>query len=265
VICDCHVHSRGTENGEGVLRAMDRAGIDRMCLFAPYQGETEEGQRESTDFMAKVVKADPERIIGFAWIEPRLDIAAEETERAVADCGLRGIKMIPDHWYPYDEQLFPVYEKVQEVGVPMLFHSGILFGFMDSSRFCRPVHYEALLHFPGIKFALAHISWPWTDECIATAGRFRAAIRRGESGQQQMYIDITPGTPPAWRADALRKALDYLGDDYIIYGSDSATAMEPESLTRKLNADLKLFSDELQLSAATQEKILGRNLMKLFE
>jgi hypothetical protein len=66
VICDCHVHSRGSENGEGILRAMDRAGIDRICLFAPYRGESDEGQRESTDFMAKVAKADPNRILGFA-------------------------------------------------------------------------------------------------------------------------------------------------------------------------------------------------------
>jgi predicted TIM-barrel fold metal-dependent hydrolase len=244
---------------------MDHAGIDRICLFAPYRGESEEGQRESTDFMAKVARADPERIIGFAWIEPRLPIAAEETERAIADCGLKGVKMIPDHWYPYDEALFPVYEKVQELGVPMLFHSGILFGFKDSSRFCRPVHYEALLHFPGIKFALAHISWPWTDECLATCGRFRAALYRGETTQHQMYIDITPGTPPAWRADALRKALEYPGADYLIYGSDCSNATDPEALRAKLNTDLKLFSEELQLSAATQEKILGRNLSKLFE
>jgi predicted TIM-barrel fold metal-dependent hydrolase len=172
--------------------------------------------------------------------------------------------MIPHHWYPYDEPIFPVYAKVQELSVPMIFHSGILFGFMDSSRFCRPVHFEALLHFPGIKFALAHISWPWTDECIATAGRFRAAVRRGESARQQMYIDLTPGTPPAWRADALRKALDYLGDDSLIYGSDCGRPMEAGAYTGVLNRDLKLFSEDLQLSAETQERILSRNLMRLF-
>jgi predicted TIM-barrel fold metal-dependent hydrolase len=244
---------------------MDRAGIDRICLFAPYGGESDEAQRASTDFMAKVAKADPERIIGFAWIEPRLSGAPDETQRAIADCGLKGVKMIPHHWYPYDEAIFPVYEKVQELGVPIIFHAGILFGFMDSSRFCRPVHFEALLHFPGIKFALAHIGWPWTDECIATAGRFRAALRRRETTQHQMYIDITRGTPPAWRADALRKALEYLGDDLLIYGSDCSRPTEPQALLEKLNADLKLFSEELHLSAATQEKILSRNLMKLFQ
>ncbi|MCD6469707.1 hypothetical protein J7L29_02790 [Candidatus Bathyarchaeota archaeon] len=43
--------------------------------------------------------------------------------------------MIPDHWYPYDEFMYPIYERVEELGVPIIFHSGILFGFKDSSRF----------------------------------------------------------------------------------------------------------------------------------
>ena len=39
-----------------------------------------------------------------------------------------------------------------------IFHSGILFGFGDGSRFCRPVFYEAFLNTPGVEFALSHIS-----------------------------------------------------------------------------------------------------------
>jgi predicted TIM-barrel fold metal-dependent hydrolase len=86
--------------------------------------------------------------------------------------------MIPDHWYPYDEFMYPIYEKAEKLGVPIIFHSGILFGFKDSSRFCRPVNYEVLLNFPDLKFALAHISWPWVDECIALWGRFRSYTLR---------------------------------------------------------------------------------------
>jgi len=79
--------------------------------------------------------------------------------------------MIPDHWYPYDEFMYSIYEEVEELGVPIIFHSGILFDFKDSSRFCRPVNYEVFLSFPDLKFALAHVSWPWIDEC--------SALRRG--------------------------------------------------------------------------------------
>jgi len=265
MLCDAHVHSRGTEQGEKVLMAMDAAGIDKICLFAPYGGESAEKQRESTDFVAKLAGADPERIFGFAWIEPRLPDAADEVERAVADRRLRGVKMIPHHWYPYEERVFPVYERVQAVGVPMIFHSGILWGFGDSSRFCRPVFYEALLHFPKIKFALAHIGWPWTDECLATAGRFRAAVRDGEAEEWQMFVDITPGTPEIYRAEALRKALAYVGDERLIYGSDSLRPEDPASYEQVLEMDRRIFGEVLGLSKESQERIMGTNVMKLFQ
>ncbi|MGQ9632038.1 MAG: amidohydrolase family protein [bacterium] len=265
MICDCHVHSRGSERGGAILRAMDDVGIDKICLFAPYGGESAEKQRESTDFVAKVASEDPERILGFAWIEPALPEAAKEVERAVVDLKLRGIKMIPNHWYPYDEKVFPVYEKMGELGVPGIFHSGILWGFQDSSRFCRPCFYEALLHFPKVKFALAHIGWPWTDECIATAGRFRAAVGWDNLERWQMYIDITPGTPPIYRKDALARAISYVGPDRLIYGSDSARPEDPNSYMRVLERDRRLFREELNLPSEDEGKIMGGNLVRLLE
>src|SRR5574340_948191 len=100
--------------------------------------------------MAKMGRELPDRVIPFAWIEPTLPRAVEEVERCIVDYGLRGVKMIPNHWYPTDEAVFPVYARIEELGVPIIFHSGILYGYEDCSRFCRPVLYEALINFPGI-------------------------------------------------------------------------------------------------------------------
>jgi len=108
---------------------------------------------------------------------------------------------------------------MEELGMPGIFHSGILFGFDDGSCFCRPACCESLVNIPGVKFALLHISWPWIDERLAVAGRFRARTRGSDQGMQ-MFMDITPGTPRIWPAEALRKVLVYLGDGTLIYGSD---------------------------------------------
>ena len=146
---DCHVHMQwknmeGIENAKDVLKAMDEAGVDKIFLFSPppvkieLKGQylaytiSQEKQRESIEKIAKIVKENPERLIGFAWIDPRLPHAENEVERAIVDYKLRGIKMIPDHWYPYEERIFPVYAKIQELKVPVLFHSGILFLNTDS-------------------------------------------------------------------------------------------------------------------------------------
>ena len=239
MLVDCHVHSIGKETVDEVIGSMNQHGVDKAIIFAPYPGRftekgaintepteymqfsypgvDEEAQKKSTEFISSLQAEAPDRIIAFAWIEPRLRNAVQNVEEAVTKFDCRGVKMIPDHWYPYDTKFFPLYEKIQELDVPILFHSGILWGFKDSSRFCRPCNYEVLVNFPRLRFALAHISWPWTDECIALFGRFRAE-------EMQMYIDTTPGTPKFYRREVFKKALAYGCRDYMIFGSDSSAS-----------------------------------------
>ena len=260
---DCHVHSRGGVKAADILKAMDEGEVEKMVLFAPY-GDTREKMRESTDYMAGIQREAPDRILGFCWIEPRCEGAVEELERAASDKKLVGCKMIPHHWYPYDEMVFPVYEKAQELRVPMIFHSGILWGFEDSSRFCRPCFFEAMLHFPKVKFALAHISWPWTDECLATAGRFRAAAG-GDMSKMQMYIDTTPGAPAFYREEALDRALKYIGAGRLIWGSDSGATTVGAGGKRLYERERILLGEALKRPKEEMEKIFSGNLLELMK
>jgi len=80
-----------------------------------------------------------------------------------------------------------------------------------------------------LRFALAHISWPWTDECIALYGRFRAnrggsLLGDARAEEMQMYIDVTPGTPKFYRREVFKKAMAYGCRDYMIFGSDSSAS-----------------------------------------
>jgi predicted TIM-barrel fold metal-dependent hydrolase len=252
---------------------MDTAGVEKICLFSPYAsigagffgggafGVDEAGMNGAIEWLGKIVGQAPDRIIGFAWIDAQWPSAVQALERAV-DLGIRGVKSIPNHWYPTDDCALALFARMEELGVPGIFHSGILFGFGDCSRFCRPVLYEALINTPGVKFALSHISWPWVDECLAVAGRFRAEAQH--SGREmQMFIDLTPGTPRIWRADSLRKALVYLGDERLIYGSDVYPADNGEGLLRSVQRDQAIFREELGLSPEAIERIMSQNLLSM--
>jgi len=254
-IWDCHCHCRGNETGEEVLRAMDAAGVDRINLFARYPGKgdgKDEGLarddvRVSIDHVASVQAADPDRIFGLAWANPRAPGMVEEVARAIVDKGLRGIKMIPDHWSPTDELLHPIYAKMRELGKPIQFHSGILYGFGDSSRFCQPVLYEALVNFPGLRFSLANLGWPWVDECIAVFGRFRAATRY-KLDNCQMWIDTCRGTPDAWREEALRKEIPFCSMERIMFGVDSSPGNLAEQAPVHIRKDTDLLRNLLGVS-----------------
>ena len=292
MLIDCHVHSRGTEKIGEVISAMDQSGVDKAVIFAPYPGQLGEGaglnptpteymgfsylevtedlQRKSTRFISSLQAKVPDRIIAFAWIEPRLKNAAKNAEEAVTKYECKGIKMIPDHWYPHEPKFFPLYEKVQELEVPVLFHSGILFGFKDSSRFCRPSNYEVLINFPRLRFALAHVSWPWTDECIALFGRFRANLRVDQllateerAMEMQMYIDLTPGTPKFYRRDVFRRALAYGAADYMIFGSDaSATNFQHAKDVAEMDRGILI---ELGYSDEVIQRIQSKNIERFLK
>ncbi|MEM2028618.1 MAG: amidohydrolase family protein [Candidatus Bathyarchaeia archaeon] len=285
-IVDCHVHSLGTETVDDILRGLDAAGINKAVIFSPYPsysggrvipkasagvtrhmefsypGVSVERQREAVKFVASLQREAPDRIVAFIWLEPRLKDADKILEWAVTSEEIKGVKMIPDHWYPYDEFMYPIYEKAEALGVPIIFHSGILFGFKDSSRFCRPVNYEVLLSFPNLKFALAHVSWPWVDECIALWGRFRAALREIEGVNEiQMFIDITPGTPLIYRKETFQKLIIYGAEDHMLFGTD-CIAGDMSGGKQHVERDTTILKQLIGFSDETVSKIMGKNALK---
>ncbi len=261
-IWDCHVHCDGTENGKDVLKAMDAAGIERINLFSNYPWREEGGRkvphgpssyasrealRACVEHIAGVQATDPSRIYGLAWIDPRSPYAVEEVERGVVDRGLRGIKLIPDQWFPYDEMMFPLYAKIEELGKVIMFHSGIVYGFGDSSRYCKPVNFEVLLNFPKLRFSLAHIGWPWVDEYLAVFGSFWSSVGYDKE-KTRMFVDTCPGTPDAWRTDAMRKAVPFVGTGRLMFGTDAHPKSLERNAPRHISRDLSILREVIGVS-----------------
>ncbi|KPJ55828.1 MAG: hypothetical protein AMS16_03565 [Planctomycetes bacterium DG_58] len=291
---DCHIHVRGEEKAEDILRAMDAAKLDLICIISWPPPSTEADPLEKRhppddERMAEtgaMIAADPERVRGFYWVDPLADDAPDQVERAVAEYNYAGVKMIPDHWYPYEERIFPTYERIQTLGVPILFHTGILWGNADSSRFCRPADFEILQEFPKIRFLMGHIGWPWTDECIAVADRFKTMARRADGRDPELAkdavcrnrnlhnpeyevdvtckVDLTPGTPEVYRSEVLRTCYEVLGADMLLFGTDAFGADDLKNVKTHQARDERIFRDELGLSEADIDRIMGTNVLKLF-
>ena len=254
-IWDCHIHCRGDEQADDVLRAMDAAGVTRITAFSAYPGSHHEAGppppladfRENMLKVAALQRAAPDRIWGVFWPDPRQEGVLDVIEEALVEHELHGLKMIPNHWAACDDFMLPLYETMQQLAKPIQFHSGILYAFGDSSRFCRPVLYETLINYPGLKFALAHIGWPWTDECLAVYGHSRSlAHARGDNSG--MWIDTCRGTPDAWREDALRKAVIFAGCNRLMYGTDTYPGGIAGSTPVHVRKDLDLLRNEIGVS-----------------
>lgn len=155
----------------------------------------------------------------FLWLDPKEKNAIEQIEEA-KKCGIKGIKIICTTYYA--EECMDVWQKVADENMPLLFHSGILWNEAPSSLFNRPLSFECLMNIRGLRFALAHISWPWCDECVALYGKFKHVSSYTGNETFRMYVDTTPGTPPVYRHDALKKLYcsNYPIKNGTIFGTD---------------------------------------------
>lgn len=268
---DIHIHHmQENENLQvdvgSLLKAMDRENIEKIVLISDYGKDLR--QQENIEVASKIISQCPERIYGLAWIEPAHNTPLDLLENLICEKKFKGFKMIPNHWYPYEERIIPYYEKIAQLGVPCLFHSGILYFHTYSSKYCRPAFYEDLIKIKNFRFALAHISWPWTDECIALYGQWRSA--RARYGiTSEMFIDITPGTPAVYRKDALKKLISFKAEDSILFGTDFKLPCAEgfDSLCKgwkKRIQDDKRILKEVGVSTKAMEKIFYENFSRFF-
>jgi predicted TIM-barrel fold metal-dependent hydrolase len=125
------------------------------------------------DTIAAVVRADPDRFIGFASVNPAyrgVDAAVDELERAVTELGLTGLKLYPmyQHWAANDPELaFPIYAKAQELGIPVMIHQAGSTRIDAKLELGRPAMLDDIgREFRDLRIIIAHCGLPWVDEAL---------------------------------------------------------------------------------------------------
>ena len=139
----------------------------------------------------------------FFWIDPTEPDALEQADYA-KNAGIEGFKVLCSRHHPADG--IPVYRRAAEYRMPIVFHSGILWDGVASSQYNRPGNFECMFDVPYARFALAHFSWPWTDECLAVFGKIRNAHELRKDAPD-MYIDTSWGAMDIFREEIYRKAV----------------------------------------------------------
>ncbi len=226
---DCHVHimKRDQPQPDNLALSLSRSGMTGAVLISPpppsftrvQAGPTDAGER-----LACVLEWCRNRanFFPFFWLDPLEYNAGRQIDEAFR-AGIAGFKIICTQAGPEHTAVQKAARQIAATGRPLLFHSGILWDGYDSSRFNRPAGFEALLRIPQLRFALAHASWPWIDECLAVFGKFQQARRQAPDQCAEMFIDLTPGTPRIYRDELYRKLLGigYPLADHILFGTDN--------------------------------------------
>jgi uncharacterized protein len=169
--------------------------------------------------VAEAALRHPDVIIPFASIDPakgKKGIA--EARRLVEDHGVRGFKFHPSlqAFWPDDREVFGLYEEIESLGVPALFHSGqtgIGSGLPGGGgirlRYSNPMALdEVAASFPDLTIIIAHPSFPWQDEALAVA-----------THKPNVYIDLS-GWSPKYFPPQLIQYANTLLKHKVLFGSD---------------------------------------------
>jgi len=169
-VIDAHCHIGPSLRGEELVRMMDEAGVDKAVVFSvPFAWSLprKDNYYNTNDYVADMQNKYPDRLIGFACINPNyagykeLDmpsLAANELQRCVRKLGLKGLKIHPEnHSFPVDsligtELMAALAALQQETGqtIPILSHGMTTIGAMPH-QFGR-----LAARYPEVKIIIAH-------------------------------------------------------------------------------------------------------------
>jgi predicted TIM-barrel fold metal-dependent hydrolase len=191
-----------------------------MAVIFTVDSEAFTGQtRVPNEEIAEVARANPDVLIPFASIDPHKGKrGVDEARRLIAEQGVRGFKFHPNvqGFFPNDRMAYPLYEVIEEAGLPALFHtgqSGVGTGLPGGGgirlKYSNPMCVDDVaVDFPQLKIVLAHPSFPWQDEALAIAVH-----------KPQVYIDLSGWSPKYFPPQLVQHANSLL-KERVLFGTD---------------------------------------------
>lgn len=178
------------------------------------------------------------RLLGFAMVNPYADDGGVyELERAVGEWGARGLKLVPlRHGYDADSSVpNKVMACAERLELPVSVHSG--------AHYCLPWQIGALARrFPSVPVIMDHMGWRYYVE-----GAIDVALET-----PNIYLETAMVSMPGY----IRLAVDKLGADRVVYGSDYPTG-HPGAMLEVIKA--------ARLDEQATSLVLGGNLMRLLK
>jgi uncharacterized protein len=247
---------QGWADPDALIADMDEAGI-AACVMLGWYWERQETCDLQNAWYAEWIRMHPDRLLGFATVQPSGAQAAIDALERALDAGLCGIgELLPAGKGSFLESRWwrRVFEVAQERAVPVTLHAtdpgaGAAAG--------PPTPLENYIHlareFPKVSIIVAH----WGGSMA-----FRELPGHSAAIPPNLFFD-TAASPLLYDTGVFRSAVDRVGADRIIYGSDYPLILYPRDGVKPGFGRFLGEISECGLSSAEREAILSSNIRRL--
>ncbi len=245
MIVDCHTHiwQSPDQLGQLDLGEAPRAGAKRSLRFSP-SGKSQWRTVPAADpdhhwaesavvdksivlgfkskylqaeipnsYVAEYVNRFPQKLIGFAGIDPTERSALDELHAARDHLLLRGITLSPANqdFHPCDTRAMRLYAEAEKLAMPILVHPVGQFTEQSKLEFARPQLFDEVARaFPTLRIIFAQLGQPWLEETICLLGK-----------HTNVYADVSGLLSRPWQAyNALVAAHESQVIEKLLFGSD---------------------------------------------
>jgi len=164
-------------------------------------------------YVADYVNKFPQKLIGFAGIDPTERTALEELKGCHDNLQLRGVTLSPasQDFHPTDSRAMRIYAEAERLGMPILVHPVGQSTPESKMEFGRPALLDEVARsFPNLRLIIAQMGQPWIDETICMLSK-----------HNNVYADVSGLLLRPWQAyNALISAHQHQVIDKLLFGSD---------------------------------------------
>jgi hypothetical protein len=164
-------------------------------------------------YVADYVNRFPQKLIGFAGIDPTERTALDELRACRDGLQLRGLTLSPasQDFHPTDSRAMRVYAEAERLGMPVLVHPVGPATPESKLEYARPYMLDEVARaFPNLRLVIAQMGQPWVEETICMLGK-----------HANVYADVSGMLLRPWQAyNALVLAHQHQVMDKLLFGSD---------------------------------------------
>lgn len=247
---------------EKTVADMDRAGVDKAVIMGYHMEPMGNVKPDLPEYISECVRKYPDRLIGFYTANPLGGLkTVREIEKYVGNGVLRGVKIMPGYSAVAinDYRIWPIYEVTQELGVPIIIHTGhSSLPYSKSLTYNHPLYIEDVAtDFPDLKIIAAHTGMTWPEDGLTVLARYGNVYGDFAFWGSMPFFKIAETMVWAKKMGVLHKLL--WGTDYPEF--DFAPEVEMYQKVPEYTVRREL---EPYITKEDIEGFLGKNAMPLF-